>query len=232
MLKQLTIAALAVALSLSTVGTAQAAGTATVYIIHGIRGQDLGLDPRLPVDVSVNGACTLRNFTFGRQAGPLRLAAGTYAIAISLANSDKPCSNQAVIAADVPFAAGENATVIAHVDAAGAPTASKFVNDLSAIERGQSRVIVRHAAAAPTVDVRLTRGSSSATLEDLSNGGELKADIRRGLYRVSLLAANTETVAFGPRPIFVFPRIVTVYYAVGSLETGSLTLLTQYLFVH
>ncbi len=232
MLKKLLTVALAAALALASVGTVQAAGTATVYVIHGIRGQDLGLDPRLPVDVSVNGTCILPHFTFGRQAGPLRLAAGTYAIAISLANAEKPCSNQAVIAADVPFAAGENATVIAHLNAAGAPTASKFVNDLSAIQRGQSRVIVRHTAAAPTVDVRLTRGGNSATLEDLSNGGELKADIRRGIYRVSLLAANTETVAFGPRPIFVFPRIVTVYYAVGSLENGSLTLLTQYLFVH
>jgi hypothetical protein len=223
---------LAAALALGSVGTVQASGTATVYVIHGIRGQDLGLDPRLPVDVSVNGTCTLRHFTFGRQAGPLRLAAGTYAIAISLANPEKPCSNDAVIAADVPFAAGESASVIAHLDEKGGPTASKFVNDLSAIERGQSRVVVRHTAAAPTVDVRVTRGSNSATLEDLSNGNQIQADVRRGIYRVSLLAANTETVAFGPRPIFVFPRVVTVYYAVGSLENGTLTLLTQYLFVH
>ena len=42
-----------------------APGTATVYVLHGIPGEDLGLDPELPVDVSVNGACALPGFTFG-----------------------------------------------------------------------------------------------------------------------------------------------------------------------
>ena len=31
----------------------------TVYVVHGIPGDDIGLPTDLPVDISVNGACAL-----------------------------------------------------------------------------------------------------------------------------------------------------------------------------
>ena len=63
---------------------------AEVLVIHGIRGEDLGLDPALPVDVAVNGGCFLAGFTFGEVAGPVALAPGDYVIEISLADPDDP----------------------------------------------------------------------------------------------------------------------------------------------
>jgi hypothetical protein len=212
---------------------ARADGDAAVYVIHGIPGQDLGLDPALPVDVLVNDAlCALSDFRFGQTAGLLALPAGTYNIKISLANAADPCSNGAVIDADVPFAAGENATVIAHLTAGGAPTASKFVNDVSALNPGTGRVIVRHTAAAPMVDIKIEFSRKFNPLvtmiEGLSNpeqAGPLA--VRPGLYDVTIFPAGSDQPVAGPVRIGVKPFTAYAYYAVGSLDTGSFTLLAQ-----
>ena len=111
---------------------APAPANASVYVLHGINGTDLQAAAELPVDVSVDGACTLTNFQFKSVAGPLALPPGTYAIAISLANATTPCSNQAVINASVPVTAGINATIVAHLANQGFPTAPVFVNEFSA----------------------------------------------------------------------------------------------------
>ena len=64
-----TVFCLVGAMLITAVGTpaADADGhESMVYVVHGIPGQDLGLEPALPVDVSVNGACALESFAFAR----------------------------------------------------------------------------------------------------------------------------------------------------------------------
>jgi len=159
-LKMLVLAFLVLALlGLAPVAAAQ---SASVYVVHGIDGRDLGLDQPLPVDVLANGSiCLLQNFTFGTVAGPVALNAGTYNLQISLANTSNPCTNPAVITADVTFAAGEIASVIANLDGNGAPTANKYTEDLSALNTGMSRVNIRHDAWAPAVDIKLHKVNSA-----------------------------------------------------------------------
>jgi hypothetical protein len=128
-MRKLVIGAMAAVIgALAMISTAGAdAHAANVRVAHGIPGQDLGADPALPVDVLVNDSiCLLEGFTFGEFAGPVELDPGTYNIKISLASPSDACSNPPVIEADVPFDAGEDATVIAHLSEAGDPTASKF----------------------------------------------------------------------------------------------------------
>ena len=59
------------------------------------------------------------------------------------------------------------------LDAAGSPTLGVFVNDVSQIMPGKTRLAVRHAAAAPVVDVALYRGNGTgnyiATVPDLAS---------------------------------------------------------------
>ncbi|HEX8027129.1 MAG TPA: DUF4397 domain-containing protein, partial [Vicinamibacterales bacterium] len=104
----------AVCLLLSVPASAQS--PAEVFVVHGIPGQDVAGAPRdLPVDVSVNGACALPNFRYGQVVGPLRLNAGTYRVAVHFPATGT-CASAAVIGpAEVPFAAGENSTLIAHL---------------------------------------------------------------------------------------------------------------------
>lgn len=207
--------------------------SASVYVIHGIAGQDLGADPKLPVDVLVNDSiCLLKGFKFSEIKGPVKLAAGTYNFKISLANSAKPCTNAAVIEANVPFAAGENATVVAHLTEAGAPTASKFVNDVSRIKPLMTRLTVRHTAAAPTVDigvdVKLGDLTFSTKVPGLSNPNQAgPVNIPAMKYKVSLYPAGSDTVVFGPVDLKLAPHTAYFVYAVGSLSNNSFTLITQ-----
>jgi hypothetical protein len=135
-------------------GGAQAAGTASVTVVHGI--------PNTPVNVFVNGASTLTNFQPGTVAGPLQLAPGNYEIKIF------PASNTAgtgtpVIDAHATLAAGQNVSLVAHLDASGNPTLTPYVNDTSTIAAGKARLVVRHVAAGSiSADVVLAGTSTVA----------------------------------------------------------------------
>lgn len=231
-MKKLVIGALAAVIgALAMISTAGAdAHVANVRVAHGIPGQDLGLEPALPVDVLVNDSiCLLEGFTFGEFAGPVELAPGTYNIKISLASSPA-CENAPVIEADVPFDAGEDATVIAHLSEAGDPTASKFVNDLSRTGSVESRLIVHHTAAAPMVDIEVRRPSRfgpTLNIDDFSNGDQASAEAWPGRWKVSIAPAGATDPVFGPIPFNVRPFKTYLVYAVGSVDTGSFTLLVE-----
>jgi hypothetical protein len=239
-MKRFTLLALVFALVLSTFGFAtpaaaapEAGRKAKVYVIHGIPGQDLGLDAALPVDILVNDAiCLLKGFEFGKIKGPVSLDGGTYNFKISPANADAPCSNAAVITADVPFTAGENATVIAHLTEAGAPTASKFINDVSEGARMRARLTVRHTAAAPAVDLGvaipvgdLTLGTKIAGLANPEQVGPV--NIFPYTYEVTLYPAGSDTAVFGPVSLRLRSRTAYFVYAVGSLANNTFTLITH-----
>jgi hypothetical protein len=194
---------------------------ATVYVVHGI--------PGVVVDVEVEGVgCALTQFDFGDIAGPLSLPEGTYNIKIRPANAMTPCSEAPVIDVDVPFAAGENVTIVAHLDDMGNPTASKFDNDFSATGRGMARLIVHHTAYAPTVDIKVSRNggnSPEVMVSDFSNGDQAVTETRPGEWFVSIMPAGDMTPVFGPTPVELKPFTAYRIYAVGDVAGGTFTLL-------
>jgi hypothetical protein len=208
---------------------------AQVYVVHGIPGGDLGLDPALPVDVLVNDSlCVLAGFTFGQIEGPLPLAEGTYNLKIGLADTTDPCANAAsapVIEADVPFASGESASVVAYLTEGGAPTGGKFVNDLSRPGSWKARLIAQHTANAPTVDVKITRPrfpfARPVAIPGLSNGDQVAAALLTGRVAVSISPAGSMTPVFGPVELVLHPHRAYLVYAVGGVQSGSFTLLVK-----
>jgi hypothetical protein len=159
----LVLTGLLAALGLLASAPAHAADTATVSVVHGI--------PKTPVNVFVNGKSTLPNFQPGTVAGPLQLAPGSYRITIF------PASNTAgtgtpVISATAAVTAGQNVTLVAHLSTAGKPVLTPFVNDTSTIPAGKARLIVRHTANAPAVDVR---ANGAAALANLTNPNQAAA---------------------------------------------------------
>ena len=93
-----------------------------VDIVNALKSkrEDLGADPTLPVDVSLNGECVLPGFEFGNIVGPVTLLPDTYDIAISLADPGNPCGNAPVIsAACVELEVDTNHSIVAHLDAVG-----------------------------------------------------------------------------------------------------------------
>src|SRR5512143_523233 len=97
-----------VALPLAAPASA-AAGSGTVTVIHGV--------PGLPVDVYVNGKLTLTNFAPDTVTPPIALPAGTYTIDIRKAGD--PPRTPPAITGTATLAAGGNASLVAHLSAAG-----------------------------------------------------------------------------------------------------------------
>jgi hypothetical protein len=215
------IASAAVALLLSVLFTgpsAQAsgtAGTAAVSVIHGI--------PGTPVNVFVNGKSTLSDFKPGTVAGPLDLPAGSYRITV-FAASNKKGTGTPVITARASVAAGKNYSLVAHLTESGRPTITPYVNDTSPVAAGKARLVVRHDAAAPTVDVR---ANGEIAFAGLSNPDQAGADLAAGSIKADVVLAGTDTIAIGPADLALREGTATIVYAVGSAEDKTLGLVTQ-----
>lgn len=224
---------LPLALAAATPAAAQQAQVAEIFVVHGIPGADAGVPGPLPVDVSVNGACALRDFRFGQIVGALHLPPGTYNFAIHLANAAAPCSNPPVIGpAAIPLFAGENSTIIAHLTAAGVPTASKFVNNLSRTPAGRNRVSVFHTAAAPAVDAYVTTnfGNPLATAglaTGVVNGEFATLPAPGAAVQFALTPTGSQAAAFGPVVLRLDANKAYLLYVVGSVARGTLGVIAK-----
>ncbi|WP_407344497.1 DUF4397 domain-containing protein [Pengzhenrongella phosphoraccumulans] len=190
-------------------------GTAELSVLHGV--------PGVVVDVYVNGALTLDNFTPGTLAGPLKLAAGTYSVAITGADA-LDASAPIIGPVDLTLKRGKSYTAVAHLSESGTPTATLFKNDQSAVKRGQGRLTVRHVAAAPAVDV-LANGA--VAIAGLTNGNQAKLKLPVGTYSAAVALAGTTAPVIGPADVTVAKRTNTIVYAWGSAADGSLNIAVQ-----
>jgi hypothetical protein len=140
------------ALLLTLVASATAAEAASrIFIIHGI--------PGVPVDVyaglagtPIPAAPTIAGFQpkaiVDLQAGPATVDIRIYAAG---ANPQTDAPVIAVLGAAIPN--NVELSILAHLDASGAPTATIYQNDDSRPAPGMARVSVRHAAQAPAVQL-------------------------------------------------------------------------------
>ena len=220
MRKPLAVAAITALSSVSLIGLAppaSAAGTANVAIFHGVPGLD--------VDVYANGNKLLDNFTPGTLVEDQSIPAGSYDLQVFPADAADNSGTPAIEASGVQVPAGADATIVAHLSADGAPTLTLFPNDTSEVAAGQSRVTVRHTAAAPPVDV-LAGGSPVFTA--LANPAETTAVVPAGaLADVAVALAGTTEPVLGPTTLDLGEGTNTIVYAWGSAADGNLTLATQ-----
>ncbi|NES28629.1 DUF4397 domain-containing protein [Micromonospora terminaliae] len=190
------------------------AASSKVSVVHGI--------PDTPVDVYVNGRKTLDNFKPGDIAGPLTLPEGEYDIALTKPGEAVDKAILTVDDAKVP--GGANISLAAHLSADGKPQITPFVNDVSKVGAGRARLIVRHTAAAPAVDVR---AGGKPVFEDLTNPKEVKADVAAGTVKADVVLAGTDTVAIGPADLNLKEGTATIVYAIGSAQDKNLELVAQ-----
>jgi hypothetical protein len=113
---------------------------------------------------------------------------------------------------------------VAHLDEGGDPKLTPFVNDLAPVAAGSGRLVVRHTAAAPAVDVL---AGGSPVFSGLSNPNEAKADLPAGTVSAAVALAGTTEPVIGPADVPVTEGAATIVYAVGSAEAGNLDVLTQ-----
>lgn len=211
---------------------ANALANATVYVIHGIPGQSVGIE-NAPVDVYVNGGLVLSNFLFRDIAGPLSLPAGTYDIAVYLHGAN-PAASDPVMTLSAPLTDGQNVSIIAHLTASGGFTLTPFGNNVKSISRSTfsrfiyndddlSRLAVRHTAQAPEVDL-LVNDYPSLTL---TNGAGAGAELFARKYNFALAPSGSLTPVYGPLTLELMDDYAYFVYAVGSLADGTFELILQ-----
>lgn len=207
------IAAFTLLLGGATAASA-APGDGTVTVIHGI--------PGVTVDVYVNGTLTLPAFAPGTVTPELTLPAGNYTIDIRPAGT--PASDPPLITGSTMLPAGANASIIANLSASGIPSLNVFVNDISPTPAGEGRLVVRHTAEAPAVDV-LAGGAPVIT--GLTNPNEATLTLPAGTVSATVAAAGTTAPVIGPADVPVVAGQVTVVYAIGSLTGKTLGVAVQ-----
>ncbi|MEL7155088.1 MAG: DUF4397 domain-containing protein [Actinomycetota bacterium] len=212
---RIAIAALAaLALSLFAFAGPASAQDARIHLIHGI--------PDTDVDVEANGDNVFESFSFGDTQDLSALAGATLSgLKVKAAGTD----TVAIDAGDVTLPSSGNTTVIAHLDADGNPTLSIFTNDTSTTEAGEGRLVVRHTAAAPNVDIK---ANGDVAFANVANGAEGSADLPAGTVTAEVVPAGADDpVVIGPADLPVNEGEALIVYAVGSLDDGNLSVLTE-----
>ena len=217
-----TAVAAAAALPLALTTPAAAADDATVVVVHGV--PDLTVDVYGSADASYSAdEALLTDFAPGTVTDPVSLPGGTYNLAVFPAGAD-PTGTPAIEANDVDVPAGANISVVAHLDASGNPVLTPFVNDVSPIAAGEGRLVVRHTAAAPAVDIL---AGGDAVFTDLTNPNEASADLPAGTVSAAVALAGTTDPVIGPADVNIQEGVSTIVYAWGSAEGENLALAVQ-----
>ena len=199
---------------------------ASLTLVHGIPGDSVGATRDLPVQVRVyrlfDGTKVFDGVTFPTVAGPLSVKPGIYRIQVRVTGTPLVLTRWTFISP------GENVSAVAYLTDSGrlgnpagkpAPQLGIFTNDVSSPGAGKARVIVRHLADAPAVDV-LAGGST--LINALANPGSAAAVVPAGTYPIQVVAdADNSISAFGPADLTFAAGTTTVVYAVGSFFDGS-----------
>ncbi|GHC51164.1 DUF4397 domain-containing protein [Streptomyces flavofungini] len=178
--------------------------------------------PGLTVDVYANGEELLPDFKPGTLTEPQELPAGSYDLKV-FKDGDGPDGSPA-LQKKIEVPAGADATVVAHLSADGKPQLNAFVNDVTKVPAGKSRLTVRHVAAAPAVDVR---AAEKPVFEALENPKEAKTEVKAGTVPADVVLAGTDTVAVGPADVNLKEGTSNVVYAWGSADDKNLALKVQ-----
>jgi hypothetical protein len=194
--------------------TAVAQETGFVYVVHGI--------PDTPVDVYVDGKRAIDDFKPISEQGPVDLPAGSHTVAIFPADATDG-SGKPLLSAKAQVPAGGNVTLVAHLDASGSPKISPFVDDVSSVGAGTARLVVRHTAAAPAVDVL---AGGKPVVQSLTNGEQKALEVPAGSVSAAVAPAGKTDPVIGPADVNLAEGTATFVHAVGSLDKKNLQLVS------
>jgi hypothetical protein len=213
-MKRVIAAAAALAAVVLAPGAASAQDDTQITLLHGI--------PGATVDVAVDGTVLLPGFEPGATQDLTAFAGQTLAnLEVRAAGTDT-----VVIGPVAEFAvpASGNWTVVAHLDADGNPTVTPFENNTDMTPEGQGRLIVRHTAAAPAVDLVV---GDARPIENAANGDSAELLLPAGEIAGAQLAPTGEDPIIDVPTVNLAAGTDLIVYAVGSLADDTFTFYTQ-----
>jgi len=221
------IGAVGIAVPAQAAPFVSSSANADVAVLHAVPGltvdvyvvaADTAADPTTGL-----GAPAIANFIPSRIVENVSLPAATYDIYVFAAGAaTTSLATAAITATDVVVPANTSITVVAHLNATGAPRLTAFVNDVSKIPAGQGRLTVRHTAQAPAVDI-LANGA--VAFAGVTNPQEVTTLLPVGSIDARVNLAGTATTAISPPPVVIKEGVNTIVYAWGA--TGALTVAVQ-----
>jgi hypothetical protein len=193
---------------------ASAQDSATITLLHGI--------PGATVDVAVDGEVVVPGFEPGTTQDLTPFAGQTLMnVEVRAAGTEDVVIGPV---AEFPVPDSGNWTVVAHLDGDGNPTITPFENNVAPTADGEGRLVVRHTAAAPAVDLVV---GDARPIEGAVNGDSAELALPAGEI------AGAQLAPAGGDPIVDVPTVTLaagtdlIVYAVGSLDDGSFTFYTQ-----
>lgn len=198
---------------LSGPAAAQSDGSVRISLINGI--------PDSTVDIDFASGESIADFAFRDTYDLSSLAGSTAGVVVSDA-----ASGETLLEVDeLMLPATGNVSVLLHLKVDGSVSMSTFENDLSRIEAGNSRLVVRHLAAAPEVDVL---AAGEVVFEGLGNGQERSADLAAGEVSASLVPSGEDgPVIVGPADLPLIEGDMLIVYGLGSLDEDTMTVITE-----
>jgi Domain of unknown function (DUF4397) len=184
-----------------------------VTIVHGL--------PRFTADIYVDGELLLSGFQPREATDPMELPADTYAVDIRDAGAAE--SSDPVLSADLEVPPGRNLSVVAHLDEGGNPTVSVFDNDVSRIAPGRARLLVRHQAAAPPVDVQVNGESLFA----VASGEQAERSLPASTLDLAVTATDGAEMLVEPTTVDLQEGVAHFVYLIGSSEEQTLDFMVQ-----
>ena len=211
----LTATVLVAALLSATPSSAQPApapGTASVTVVHGLRGE--------LVDVYLDGALALEGFQPERITDPIEVPAGKHQVVLRPAGS--PTDGTPLTTATVDVVAGANMSLVGHLDAKGKPTVTVYDNNLASLAPGKARLVARNTAEVPAVDLIVDNDQTVA----LKPEAEFAADVDPKTYRLAVNAPSGGVIV--PADDVKVPEgASTIMYLIGSQPDKSLIWIGQ-----
>jgi hypothetical protein len=208
------VAALIVVTGSATPAAAQAP-TGTVTVVHAFRG--------LVADVYLDGKVALTGFEPERTTDAMQIPAGDHQVEVREAKAD-PSSTPAV-AGTLKVTAGGNISAVVHMAQDGKPTMTQFDNDVNRVAAGSARLVVRHTAAAPPVNVVVDGAPLAA---NLANPNQSPArELSAAAHQVTVDAAGGGAAVVPADNVTLADGTAQFLYLIGSTADNSVGWLTQ-----
>lgn len=185
-----------------------------VTIVHGL--------PGFTADVYLEGDLILDGFRPTQSTDPLRLAPGTYDLAIRELGA--PADSQPVLEGSVTLKPRSNISIVAHLTADGTETVSIFDNALDRLPAGSSYLVVRDVAAARPFAIRLDQ---RLVVPSLGPGQERITRMDPGRYNLAVVSKATNETLIPATAIRLEEGAAQIVYVIGAAGSDSLDVMLQ-----
>ena len=208
--------AIVLAGGLIAVAAADAAAASRLYIVHGVPGVPVDVYAS-PAGAPIPGTPTIAGFQ-PKQVFPVTAPAGQFDIRIYAAGANAQSATPVIQVLGATIPDNVELSIVAHLDANGAPRATVYQNDNGAVAPGFARVSVRHTAAAPAV--ALTAGGIPKLAIANPFFGDLEVPAGRAIP-LQLVVPFAGTAITPQVPLAFNSGARYFVYAIGSVAQGT-----------